>query len=61
MITQAIVDMLRNDAQGRDHIRIVGQPIEHGQRYRIEAEEGVLRALGKASVIAQEAAATGAF
>jgi hypothetical protein len=61
MITQAIVDMLRNDAQGRDHIRIVGQPIKHGQRYRIEAEEGVLRALGKASIIAQDAAATGAF
>jgi hypothetical protein len=41
-----IADMLKNEANGRDHVRIVVQPIENGQRTRIEAEEGVLRAIG---------------
>jgi hypothetical protein len=61
LITQAIADMLHNEAQGRDHVRVVGQPIEHGLRYRVEAEEGVLKALGKAIDVAQQAAATGGF
>jgi hypothetical protein len=48
-----IADMLRNEAQGRDHIRMVGQLVENGLRYRFEAEEGVLRALGKGTAEAQ--------
>lgn len=61
MIVQSITDMLRNEAQGRDHIRIVGESIEHGVRYRLEAEEGVLKAIGKAIDAAQRAAAVGEF
>ncbi len=41
-----IADMLQNEAAGRDHVRINAQPIENGIRMRIEAEEGVLRAIG---------------
>jgi hypothetical protein len=46
---QAVAEMLRNEAQGRDHIRMVGQVLPNGLRYRFEAEEGVLRAIGKAA------------
>jgi hypothetical protein len=52
-MVEAIADMLNNQAQGRDHIRIIGKLIENGLRYRIEAEEGVLRAIGKAAAEAQ--------
>ena len=45
--------MLRNEAQGRDHIRMVGHLVPNGLRYRFEAEEGVLRAIGKAHAEAQ--------
>jgi hypothetical protein len=55
-MVQAIADMLNNQAQGRDHIRMTGKLIENGLRYRIEAEEGVLRAIGKAAVEAQRKA-----
>ena len=48
--------MLRNEAQGRDHIRAVGQLIPNGLSYRFEAEEGVLRAIGKAASEAQRQA-----
>jgi hypothetical protein len=41
---QMIADMLANEANGRDHLRLVTQPIENGLRTRLEAEEGVLRA-----------------
>jgi hypothetical protein len=49
---EAISQML-SGGSGRDHIRIVGQPIENGVRMRIEAEEGVLKALGMAAMQAQ--------
>ena len=52
-MVESIADMLNNQAQGRDHIRIIGKLIENGLRYRIEAEEGVLRAIGKAAAEAQ--------
>ncbi len=53
---QAIADMLKNDAQGRDHVRATGTLIENGLKYRFEAEEGVLRAIGKAAMMAQQKA-----
>jgi hypothetical protein len=53
---QAIADMLSNTAQGRDHIRMTGQFISNGLRYRVEAEEGVLRAIGKGVTEAQRKA-----
>jgi len=53
---QAIADMLQNDAQGRDHIRVTGQLIPNGLQYRVEAEEGVLRAVGKGITEAQKKA-----
>jgi hypothetical protein len=55
-MVQAIADMLKNDAQGRDHIRASSTLIENGQKVRFEAEEGVLRAIGKAAMIAQQKA-----
>ena len=48
--------MLKNDAQGRDHIRASATLIENGLKYRFEAEEGVLRAIGKAAMLAQQKA-----
>ena len=53
-ILQTIVQMLRNESQGKDHIRAVGTPIENGLRYRVVVEEGVLRALGKAAAAASQ-------
>ncbi len=53
---QAIADMLKQDAQGRDHVRASGTLIENGLKYRFEAEEGVLRAIGKAAMLAQQKA-----
>jgi hypothetical protein len=52
-ILGSVADMLRNEAQGRDHIRMVGQLVPNGLRYRFEAEEGVLRAMGKAAAETQ--------
>lgn len=52
-LAQAIASMLKNDAQGRDHVRITGQNVNSSLRYRLEAEEGTLRALGKAALDAQ--------
>jgi hypothetical protein len=52
-ILELVADMLKNEAQGRDHIRMVGHVVPNGLRYRIEAEEGVLRGIGKASTEAQ--------
>jgi hypothetical protein len=53
---EAISTMLKNDAQGRDHIRASATLIENGLKYRFEAEEGVLRAIGKAAMLAQQKA-----
>lgn len=55
-IVQRVAEMLRNDAQDRDHIRAVGQLIPNGLRYRFTAEEGVLRAIGAAATEAQRQA-----
>jgi len=52
-LAQSIADMLQGEAQGRDHLRMVGKFIPNGLRYRFEAEEGVLRANGKAVADAQ--------
>ena len=46
---EEISAMLNDSATGRDHVRMVGQPIENGIRMRLELEEGVLRAIGMAA------------
>jgi hypothetical protein len=56
---EMIASMLENEANGRDHVRIVSQPIENGIRTRVEAEEGVLRAIGMAAMQAQMQGAGG--
>jgi hypothetical protein len=53
---QAIAEMLRNEAQGTDHLRVTGSVVPNGLRYRFEAEEGVLKALGKAAAEKQRQA-----
>ncbi len=53
-ILKSVADMLKNQAQGRDHVRAVGQVVPNGLRYRFEAEEGVLRAIGTAAAEAQK-------
>lgn len=61
---EMIANMLSNEANGSDHVRIVVQPIANGARTRIEAEEGVLKSIGMAAMAAQmkemEAAGAGA-
>ena len=42
--------MLAAEAEGRDHILMVVQPVPGGLRTRIEAEEGVLRAVAMAAM-----------
>ena len=51
-----IADMLRAEAQGKDHVRIVAQPVTHGLRVRIELEDGALKAIGQAASAARNAA-----
>ena len=51
-----ISDMLRTEAQGKDHIRVVAEPVTRGFRVRIELEDGVLRAIGKAAQQARSGA-----
>ncbi len=53
---KAIADMLRAEGQGRDHLRLTGQVIPNGLRYRFEAEQGVLKAMGKAAAEKQRQA-----
>jgi hypothetical protein len=45
-ILKTVADTLKTEAVGRDHVRIVAQPVENGLRSRIEVEEGVMRAIG---------------
>ena len=52
-LIQTVVDTVKDQAQGRDHVRVVGKAITNGLRYRIEAEEGVLRAIGAAAAARQ--------
>ena len=53
-VAQKVADYLRNEAQGRDHIRAVGKMLPNGQSYHFEAEEGVLKAIGTATTATQE-------
>lgn len=52
-----MASMLATDANGRDHVRILVEPISNGVRARIEAEEGILRAIGMGAMAAQMEAA----
>ena len=54
---QMVATMLEENVEGRDHVRIVVQPRPNGACTRIEAEEGVLRAIGMAVMQAQMQAA----
>ena len=50
---EMVSGMLANESNGRDHVRVVVQPIENGVRTRIEAEEGVLRTIVMMGSMAQ--------
>jgi hypothetical protein len=54
---QAVAEMLKTEAPGRDHVRIVAQMVPNGLRYRLEAEEGALRTILMKAVEAQQQAA----
>lgn len=56
-VLKTVSDTLKTEAAGRDHVRIVAQPIENGLRTRFEAEEGVMRAIGVAVMASQMQAA----
>jgi hypothetical protein len=53
---QAVAQMLRAEAAGRDHLRVTGRVVPNGLRYRVEAEQGVLKALGKVAAERQRQA-----
>jgi hypothetical protein len=53
------ISQVLSQSSGKDHVRIVAQPIENGVRMRIEAEEGVLKAVGMAAMQQQMRAAQG--
>jgi hypothetical protein len=53
-IVEPIANLLKSEAAGRDHIRIVGEFLPNGVKYHFEAEEGVLKAIGKAAAAAQQ-------
>lgn len=53
-VLQQVVKYLQGEAQGRDHVRMVGQILPNGFKYRLEAEEGVLKAMGTAAKAAQQ-------
>jgi hypothetical protein len=55
-IAQSVATMLRAEAQGEDRLRLVSQAISNGLRSRIEVEQGVLKAIGKASAEQQRQA-----
>lgn len=52
---QAIANKLNAEAKGHDHIRLTGSVIPNGLRYRFEAEEGVLKAVGIAAQMKAQA------
>jgi hypothetical protein len=54
-VLQAIADKLNSEAKGRDHFHATGQVIPNGLRYRFEAEEGVLKAIGTAAMMKAQA------
>jgi hypothetical protein len=53
-VVQKVADFLKSEAQGRDHVRAVGTTVPNGLKYHLEAEEGVLKAIGKAAAAVQE-------
>jgi hypothetical protein len=53
-VVQKVADFLKNDAQGRDHVRAVGTMLPNGIKYHLEAEEGVLKAIGTAAAAVQQ-------
>jgi hypothetical protein len=53
-VCEAIAQKLKGDAKGRDHVRMFGELIENGLRYRFEAEEGALQAIGTAAQMKQQ-------
>ncbi len=53
-ISQKILEYLHKEGQGRDHIRVAGEMVPNGLKYHIEAEEGVLKAIGQAAMAAQQ-------
>jgi hypothetical protein len=48
-IAQRVAETLRSESPDSDHLRALGETIPNGLRYRIVAEEGVLRAIGAAA------------
>jgi hypothetical protein len=56
---QAMADSLKQ-AKGRDHVRAHGSVLPNGIRYRLEAEEGVLQAIGAAAKMKQQQRAAAA-
>jgi hypothetical protein len=55
---QQVAETLKSETQGRDHVKILAQPVDNGLRTRFEVEEGVMRAIGVA-IKAQQAQAMG--
>jgi hypothetical protein len=53
-VIESIASMLQSEAQGRDHVRIVGEFQPNGVKYHFEAEEGVLKAIGKGVAAGQQ-------
>jgi hypothetical protein len=53
-VLQKVADFLKSDAQGRDHVRATGTMVPNGLKYRIVAEEGALKAIGKATTAVEE-------
>ncbi|MEX2168604.1 MAG: hypothetical protein WD851_04805 [Pirellulales bacterium] len=51
---QMMADMLETNSEGLDHIRIEADLIPNGLKYRFEAEEGVIKAIGAGVGYAQQ-------
>jgi len=58
-VLKAISKMLSNESEGRDHVRIVVQPVTGGLRTRFEMEEGVLKAIGTGAAAVMESSMEG--
>jgi hypothetical protein len=52
-LAKALADVLKQ-SQGQDHLRLQGQTLANGIKYHLEAEEGILRAIGAAAAEAQK-------
>ena len=50
--TAAMIAQLLAQHAGKDHVKLTVTGIPNGFKYRLEAEEGVLKALGKAGAAA---------